>query len=740
MNEFAYLSTKSPFGLKRISTLLLMAIGLLLCVSGFAQKKELEKADEYFKQSRYAEAAPVYEQVLQDIAKKNTNRNTLHIKTKLAWCYKMNNRHREAEQLYAQIVTEERAKPIMMLYYGEALIINGNYGTAKKWLLKYQAFDPDDPTAALLIRSCEMVPLIQPFFENIITTFFVHNSEADDNSPIAISEGILFSSDRNSGLKLLKEKSGWTGRDYLDVYISEKLPDGNYAAPKRYSSKLSVLNKNVCNASITGDGSQLYFTRNDAAPNKREVYNLQLYVANSAGDKWKDIEKLPFCSSNFNYMHPAISLDGQWLFFTSNSSGGEGGTDIWLSRKTAGGWERPENLGPLINTSLNEGFPFFDARGRLFFCSKGHPGFGGFDIFVSERMPDGTWAPPVNLGKPINSSYDDISIYISTDEAWGMFTSARDGGDDDIYLFRKAAPGEMAQAPEHTPVNIPETKALIAPQKDTSQDLFPDQVAEPVAEQAVETSVSEAVAREESDEKSIAVMNPPKHTKVDKQAVTSPLQGTHTQQEREIPKEKPQSVAFPQTTAPETITPSEIVEHTSVLPDGVVEKPANPNLNTDGAVASTATELDPTFPTPKAQNGLYAFSDFPRKLNLNSLQKGDRFRLDGARYDVNVWQPTPQVARALDLLADYLRLNPSVRIELSAHSESLGLDAYNMELTEKRAQVARDYLIREGIKPARIIAKGYGETMLLNHCHNGVECSRSEHLANQRLEIVVLEY
>jgi hypothetical protein len=135
-------------------------------------------------------------------------------------------------------------------------------------------------------------------------------------------------------------------------------------------------------------------------------------------------------------MHPAISPDGKELFFTSDKPGGEGGTDIYVATRTAKGWGVARSLGNMVNTPSNEGFPFMHPDGRhLFFCSKGHAGFGGFDIFVTQRDAYGNWANPINVGKPINSPSDDISICIAKDNKHGMFTSSRDGGDDDIFLF-----------------------------------------------------------------------------------------------------------------------------------------------------------------------------------------------------------------------------------------------------------------------------------------------------------------
>jgi outer membrane protein OmpA-like peptidoglycan-associated protein len=134
-------------------------------------------------------------------------------------------------------------------------------------------------------------------------------------------------------------------------------------------------------------------------------------------------------------MHPAISPDGSELFFISTKSGSGG--DIFHTRLSANGtWRSPENIGEMVNTSASEGFPFVDRVGRLYFASKGHAGYGGFDLFVTERDEIGNWKKPLNLGKPINSSLDDISFVLFRNGTSGAFSSTRDGGDDDIYFFK----------------------------------------------------------------------------------------------------------------------------------------------------------------------------------------------------------------------------------------------------------------------------------------------------------------
>ena len=274
-------------------------------------------------------------------------------------------------------------------------------------------------------------------FPGTAVTAFSHNTNADDSTPILLGDQLYFSSDRNPGAKMLKQRSGWTGRDYLRIYTCERRAGGGFTAPTEIP-KLNELNKNVGNPSLTADGTRIFFTKNAQRTSKRGVLNMQLYTAvRDADGSWRDVEVLPFCSPEYTFMHPAVSPDGRTLFFVSDKPGSEGGTDIWwVKQKRDGSWGRSRNLGPVVNTVAHEGYPFFGADGKLYFCSKGHPGFGGFDIFCTRLDPHlDAWTAPVNLGQPINSSRDDISFYLGADGQSGLFSSSRDGADDDIYLF-----------------------------------------------------------------------------------------------------------------------------------------------------------------------------------------------------------------------------------------------------------------------------------------------------------------
>ncbi|MEM9922029.1 MAG: OmpA family protein, partial [Bacteroidota bacterium] len=339
-------------------------------------------------------------------------------------------------RLYGEIVQDERAKDITFLYYGETLMSNEKYDEAREWFHKYSERKPDDERGRLMAISCSEVKNIQPMFTNVNIKGFTQNSETDDTAPVAFNEGVVFSSDRPQGMKLLKQKSGTTGRDFIKLYYSAQNIDGTFEPAKPYSGKINELNKNTGPITFSADGSLAVFSRNSKVANKKDIYPMQLYSAESAdGNKWKNIKEMEFCRLSYNYMHPALSPDGKWLFFVSDKGQGVGGTDLYVSKLTDKGWGKAKNLGATINTSMNEGFPFMDHSGKLYFSSKGHPGYGGFDIFYTERDENGNWQKPVNVGRPINSPLDDISIYVQPGGERGMFTSSREGGDDDIFFF-----------------------------------------------------------------------------------------------------------------------------------------------------------------------------------------------------------------------------------------------------------------------------------------------------------------
>lgn len=409
------------------SSIILCILGLMLVSNSLlAQEKELKKADNLYRNYQYNAAIPYYEKYLQLEPRKRV----LSVKTKLAYSYRMANKSEKAEKLYAQIVEEPKARPIVAFYYGEMLMANGKYDEAKIYFKRYLVDKPEDEKCLALLSSCDKVKNIKSQFLDIELSSLDINTSADDFSPMFYEDGITFLSDQG-------EKGstyGWTGRSYLKLYKTIGGTHGDFQEKEAFGRKINEKAKNTGPVSIARNGESLIITRNSYTPAKNNRYNLQLFELKRKGDTWGRGEVMPFCRNDRNYMHPALTWTGDTLYFVTDRGGGFGGTDIFMTYRTPRGWKTPINLGNIINSTGHEAFPFIHVDGTLYFASKGHPGFGGFDIFKAVKE-NGVYTKIINLGIPVNSPKDDTGFILSDDKKIGYFASNRKAGNDDIYHF-----------------------------------------------------------------------------------------------------------------------------------------------------------------------------------------------------------------------------------------------------------------------------------------------------------------
>ncbi len=742
----------------KVPTLLLF---IAFCWTGFAQNPQLKKADKLYKLNEYSQAISLYEEGLQEV-------ESLSAKTNLAYCYMVTNRLNNAEQLYSEIVNEERARPITKYYYGETLMSNGKYDQAKNWFLKYAEQNPKDERALEMAAACDKVRLIKPLFENIEIKPFQQNSKSDDSGPVFYKDGIVFTSDRNSGVNPLKQKSGWTGRDFLRIYYSEADSTGMYNKPQGFSKKINEINKHCGPLSFNADQNYVVFTKTGIKPGKNDAYNMQLYYSESNdGTKWKKPKALPFCRKDHNYMHPALSADGETLYFVSDKPGGEGGTDIYKSKLTEKGWGTPLNLGTKVNTTFNEGFPFVGSEDKLYFCSKGHPGFGGFDIFVIEQDEKGLWSKLRNIGNPVNSSYDDISFHLDKTFTKGVFSSNRGGNDDNIYTF---------EVTSSTKINTITEEA---------EEVYVREALKPTANTENITSSEVAVEKTTmTNQNSNGTQN--SGTAKDNTRMSGG-EANDSLMENESFGESQQSI---------DVIENELVENNSdefineVVPDVETEveniETINTEIsseNTDNIGSETKLEVDETnivhsetkkTENPSAKNNLNPiittpnnevtetqirddksitltpelFNDRPMPTVFPFIQmkyllkkevdlKGKTFRINGVQFEKGQYIVTPEIALKLNLLIDILEENPDLEIEIAAHTSSVGEDIENLEMSKARAGAIAAHLINRGISGDRINAEGYGENRLLNKCSNGINCLKKQHNVNERIELAI---
>ncbi|MEM8909591.1 MAG: flagellar motor protein MotB, partial [Bacteroidota bacterium] len=359
----------------------------------------------------------------------------------------------DAEYWYGQVVRLAESEPIHKLFYGQMLQRNGKCDLAKEWYEKYVEEVPDDLRGQYLVKACDYEDELMTKNAGVYELKHLEfNSNLDDMSPTIYGKGLIFASERDKGIAI-KRTHTWTGNPFLELYYLDAKPVdktecGEYVfgAPKKFSNDL---NSKFHEAAVTfnNDQTQLYFTRNNyvkGKPGKSDdgIVKLKVFSATKTGDnKWGDMEGLPFNSDEYSVAHPTLTPDGNRLYFASDMPGGFGGMDLYLSEKENGRWGPPLNLGPSINTEGQEIFPYYDARERLYFSSDGQIGLGGLDIYYMEDKGDSEWGPIENLGYPINTISDDFGIVFNEEGTCGFLTSDRDGGAgrDDIYSFKKIA-------------------------------------------------------------------------------------------------------------------------------------------------------------------------------------------------------------------------------------------------------------------------------------------------------------
>lgn len=199
-------------------------------------------------------------------------------------------------------------------------------------------------------------------------------------------------------------------------------------------------------ATFNSTGSEIYFTRNNDIKKRignsiQKDNNLGIFYSKYSrrNEEWSNPTPFKYNKPEFNFAHPSLSEDENYLYFVSDMDGGYGGTDIYVCKMENGGWGEPENLGPEINTSGNEYFPFIHSTGRLYFSSDEHDGMGRLDIFYSEKV-NGKWHKPIHMDPPINSRYNDFGFIIDAFKKNGMFSSDRQRSSDDIYSFSPLYP------------------------------------------------------------------------------------------------------------------------------------------------------------------------------------------------------------------------------------------------------------------------------------------------------------
>lgn len=435
----------------------------LFSLSAFAQTGKLKQAQLKMDNLEYMDAIEIYNQVLED-------GDVSAAKINLAEAYRKVNDTQNAEFWYGQVVRLPESEPIHKLYYGMMLQRNGKCDIAREWYQQYVDLSPDDQRGQLLLRACDYEEELMSKSAGTMEVKEVDfNSGVDDFSPQFYKNGIVFSSERDTN-PIIRRTHAWTNHNFLELYYvdmretSKEDGCGNYVfgRPEKFSNEINTKYHDAAVA-FSRNGEEIFFTRNNFLDGKKDyddsgIMRLKIFYARSEGEgKWGELQSLPFNSNEYSVAHPTLSSDGQKLYFTSDMPGGFGGMDLYVSEKESGRWGPPINLGPDVNTEGHEIFPHADADGKLYFSSDGQIGLGGLDIYYTEQDEAGTWKTPENMGFPVNTLSDDFAIIFNDEGTCGFFSSDREGGlgGDDVYSFKKTAiPVEVLVYDEKTDLPI----------------------------------------------------------------------------------------------------------------------------------------------------------------------------------------------------------------------------------------------------------------------------------------------
>lgn len=591
---------------------------LLTAVAAGCRTPKLSEADAQFQRGEYYDASVTYKKVYNKLRKKEERPQRGEVAFKMGRCYRLLNMSARASAAFQNALRYEYPDSTTHFMLAQALHADGKYAAALRSYDKYLEFCPDDSLAINCAEGCRTAQEIRARGSRyVVKQAKLFNSRRADFCPMYLGadcDQIYYTSttEKATGDK----KSEITGMKNADVFFSKKNEKGEWERPEPVEGELNTeFDEGI--VAFSPDAQTMYLTK--ARRELNAPTSVEIYTSTRSDAKWSAPVKFEITADTLStFGHPAVSPDGEYLYFVSDMPGGYGGKDIWrISLKERQG--SLVNLGPDINTEGNDDFPYVRSDGSLYFSSDGHPGMGGLDIFRATAVGDPAdlrWKVE-NMGFPINSAGDDFGITFGKGED-GFFSSNRGDarGYDHIHSF------------EYDPVRI------------TIEGLVMDKDEEPV-----KNAIIRIVGNDGSNQKEVAR---------DDGSFSFALQ---------------RGVKY------------------------VMLAGAKGYLNQKQEFASDSTMED---------------ANYWVEFILPSISKPSV--VENIFYDYDKADLRPESKTALNELIAVLHDNPNVTIEMASHTDRWGSDAYNINLSERRAKSVVDYLVENGISRDRLQPHGYGKS------------------------------
>ncbi len=600
----------------RITTVLFCIVCFSSNINAQKKSRKMVKADQAFSLEQYNKAAELYQKAYQTTKSRAVKSEIIF---KQAECYRLSGNKKRAESYYKRAIKAKYPDVIVYLRYADILRMNEKYEEAKEQYQKYIQLNPSDISGEMGFKSCdyainwlanptrykvEIMPLVNSRFSDFSPSF--GNGEYSE---------IYFTSSRSGGFS--NKVDDRTGETFTDIYSSKLNKKGKWSVPIMLEEPINTAG-NEGSVVLNKRGTTMYFTKCDVQ--KKKSLGCNIYVSNRKGKVWGPPTMLQIkVDSNTTLGHPTISEDETTLIFSSDLSGGYGGKDLWIvKQQKRGKWSDPVNLGPAVNTSNDEMFPFLHSDGTLYFASTGHIGMGGFDIFKSYLDENGNYSSITNLKYPVNTSGHDFGMIIEKSGERGYLTSDRKGGKggDDIYQFE-------------LPPLVLSMRGVV------------------------------------TDSKTGAIITNAK-------VILSSSKGEGA----ETKTDNTGSYNFKL----DPLLSYEIL----VASEGYLNK----------KMTETTVGID--------KNKVFIID-----VIMDPVKK--EIILPKIEYDFAKWDLRDKSTSDLDMLAEALKDNPNVVIELKSHTDFVGDNKSNLRLSQKRADACISYLVSVGIDPGQLVAVGVGE-------------------------------
>ncbi len=624
---------------------------------------EIKKADLLFDNENYSEALIAYMGVYH---KDSLNAN---LQFKIGECYLHSARGKEkaisylenavqkVSKKYNPTSTKEKNAPVTAyMSLGNAYQKNYQFDLAMSMYESYRNEVPADSAESnRLIDQCIYAKiLIANPVDLIISNLGKKiNSKYPDYAPVlSVDEKTLLFTSRREGSTGGMQKDEVMFRE--DIYMSTKGSDGEWSEAKNLTNINSDFHEATVGLSV--DGQQVLFY-SDKTPDG----NGDIYISKLNGEEWGAPTMLPNpINTKFQESDACFSADGNILYFASDRKGGYGGFDIYMVKKLPNGeWSFPQNLGGKINTAHNDRAPFMHPDGvTLFFSSEGHRSMGGYDVFQVMQDENGIWSDAENIGYPINTTDDDVFYVTSADGKRSYYSSFREDGygEKDIYMISLPKPAEKALTVMGGVFRLEGANGVI-----------------PENAQIVVTDNE-----------------------------TGDIIGIY----------KPNSKTG---------------KYLFVLPAG---KNYNVTYEAEGYLFKSENLIVPE----KSE-----FSTIQSEIKLAPIEAGQNIILNNIFFDFDKATITPESKSELDKLFRLLVNNPSMKVEIQGHTDSKGNDDYNKRLSQERSESVVKFLIEKGINKNQLSAKGYGETQPIakNTNDDGSDNPEGRKL-NRRTEMKIL--